>query len=319
MEPPEMDTKQVIFMGEKPLGLKCLQLLRRMSGVQVVAVCTRVREEVWWGGQRIHEYCAAHGIPIIPRARITEYGVDHLISVLYPFIVEPEYIRHARMGSYNLHEAPLPRWRGCNSSSHALLAGDESYGTTLHELDPELDAGRIIARRDFPIKPFETAKELYGRTALQSYALAEDWFPRIMRGDVSPYGVSSNGPSFINHRDSLVGLKQIPLETPLHEALTKAAALDFVPWEPAFVIFGGAKYYLYIESSPGRESVVAPGTVVLETGPRLADLAWGSFEAGVVRDLPRSLVICKADVYASVFHLRATTSATGQTIQPKSE
>jgi methionyl-tRNA formyltransferase len=298
-----MDNKKIIFMGEKPLGLKCLQLLRGMREVEVVAVCTRARGEVWWGRQEILDYCAAEKIPIIQRAEITGHVVDYLISVLYPFIIEPEYIRHARLGCFNLHEAPLPRWRGCNSYSHALLAGDSRYGTTLHELAPELDAGRIIAQRDFPIEPFETAKELYERTAVQSYQLAKEWFPRIMRGDSTAGTYPSRNASFLNPRDSLADLKYISLQTPTRKAFAKAAALDFVPWEPAFVTYGAEKYYLFIESSRGRESVTIPGAEVFAAPAKLADLDWGTFEAVVVKGLPRTMIICKADLYENIYPL----------------
>lgn len=291
-------------MGEKPLGLKCLRLLRQMHGVDVKAVCTRARGEVWWGRQEIIDYCIAEGIPIIQRAEITDYTVDYLISVLYPFIVEPEYIRHARRGCFNLHEAPLPRWRGCNSYSHALLAGDAYYGTTLHELAAELDAGRIVAQREIPIEPFETAKELYDRTALHSYQLAEEWFPRIIRGDFTVYSNFSTESSFLNQRNSLTGLKHIPLELSTHMALAKAAALDFIPWEPAFVTFQAEKYYLFIESSRGRKSASMPETKVFDAPARLADLDWGTFEAGVVKGLPRAMVICKANLYENIYPLQ---------------
>jgi methionyl-tRNA formyltransferase len=305
-----MDLKQIIFMGEKPLGLKCLRLLRQMHGVDVKAVCTRARGEVWWGRQEIIDYCADERIPIIQRAEIMDCTVDYLISVLYPFIVEPEYIQHARRGCFNLHEAPLPRWRGCNSYSHALLAGDKHYGTTLHELASELDAGRIVAQREFPIEPFETAKELYERTALQSYQLAKEWLPRIIHGDFTAYSHPSTDSSFLNQRNSLTDLKHVPLEISTHKALVKAAALDFIPWEPAFVIFQAEKYYLFIESSRGRESAFLPEAKVFNAPARLVDLDWGTFEAGVVKGLPRSMIICKANLYENIYPLQGIVKST---------
>lgn len=304
MEAIDMARHKILFMGEKALGLQCLKLLRNLPEVSIVAVCTRGRSDVWWGRQDILKYCAAEEISIIKREQIPAYEVDFIMSVLYPFVVEPEYIQHVRRGCFNLHEAPLPRWRGCNSYTHALLEGDAQYGTTLHELDAELDAGRIIAQRNFSIKPFETARELYERTAQQSFHMAEEWFPKILKDDYTPLSDCVNEPSFLNQRDSLAQLKQIPLDTPTHLALSKTAALDFVPWEPAFVISGDDKYYLFIEMSLGRESINFTDKMVLEAPAHLADIPWGRFTVAVVRGLPRSMMICSTDLYKRAYPLR---------------
>lgn len=299
-----MAQHKIIFMGEKPLGLVCLKLLRDLPEVTIVAVCTRRRDDVWWGRQEILDYCAAEQIPIIKRAQIPLHPVDLIISVLYPFVVEPAYIRHARRGCFNLHEAPLPRWRGCNSYTHALLAGDAQYGTTLHELDAQLDAGHIIAQRNFPIKPYETAKELYDRTTRQSFLMAKEWFPRLLTGDYHPMKTSGSEPSFLNQRDSLADLKQIPMDTSVHQALSKVAAMDFTPWEPAFVITGGEKYYLYVESSRGREFIDYPEIMVFDAPEYLEDIPWGTFSVAMIRGLPRTMMVCRADMYEGAYPLK---------------
>jgi methionyl-tRNA formyltransferase len=293
--------QRIIFMGEKPLGLHCLRLLRSVPEAEVLAVCTRTKGEHWWGRQEIVDYCADESIPVITRPEILTYGVDHLISVLYPFVVEPEYIRHARRGCFNLHEAPLPRWRGCNNYSHAILAGDCTYGTTMHEMAPELDAGRIIAQRTFAILPGETARELYERTSHESRLLAAEWFPKLCRGDYTPYAPENGEPSFLNRRDSLAELKALPLTTPLARARIIAAALDFVPWEPAYVLADDRKYYLFIEASLGRAQSQLPSAAVLDGLPTLADIPWGTFEIAVIEGSARRLCICTEEIYRRHF------------------
>jgi len=300
-----MNQKRVIFLGEKPLGLKCLQLLNRLPEVDLIAVCTRLKGDFWWGRQEIIDCCEKRGIPLIPRSGILSFDVDLLISVLYPFIIEPEYIRHARSGCFNLHEAPLPRWRGCNNYSHAILAGDRFYGTTLHEMKPELDAGDIVAKRMFPIPPGATARELYELTTQESYRLAQEWFPRILCGKYRHYPPSPGEESFLNQRDSLVGLKEVSLDTPWSRAMVITAALDFVPWAPAYVMAHGDKYHLFLESSMGRDHATFPDIIDLDEVDTLAAIPWNRFEVGRVGKRGRAMVICIDERYRQQFPLRA--------------
>jgi len=297
-----MGSKRIIFLGEKPLGLKCLKLLRSIPDSEVVAVCTRTRGEMWWGRQEILDYCADEQIPIIPREGILDQEIDYLISVLYPFIIEPEQIMHAKTGCFNLHEAPLPRWRGCNSYSHAILEGDAMYGTTLHEMTPLLDSGRIVAQCRFPVLEWETARELYERTSLESYALAETWFPKLIRGDYTFQESVVGEASYLNQRNSLAGMKNIPLEISPEKALKYVSALDFMPWEPSYIEYNGAKYYLFIDGSSGRTPL--RDAIILSYVPSLELINWDTFETGIISGLRRPLAICKADVYRHLFPLQ---------------
>lgn len=285
---------RVVFLGEKPLGLRCLQLLASMDEVEVVGVCTRREMPVWWGDQVLRAWCTEAGLPLVDRADIPALEADLLISVLYPLIIEAEVLTSARMGTFNLHEAPLPRWRGCNGYSHALMAGDAAYETTLHEMVPELDAGRHLAIETLPIGATETAKELYERTAEASYRLAERTFPALVRGELEPWTREGEPASIMNARSSLLDHKRLPDETPLLDAWTAARALDFVPWEPAFVVLGGRPYYLVLERSLGREDPPVEATEPLAAPDQVGDLVAPAGGVGRIADLPRPLYVMEA-------------------------
>ena len=296
-----MAPKRIVFMGEKPLGLQCLKLLEADPEAELVGVCTRGRQEVWWGRQELRDHCEERRIPIITRSQILEQEVDHLISVLYPFVIEEKYINHCRLGSFNLHEAPLPRWKGKYGYSHAILSGDEEYATTLHEMTPKLDDGRTIAKRTFPIAPFETARELYQRTSAESCNLAKEWFPRLLADEYSPQGSASSAESFLNRNDSLVESKQISIDTPIDDVFRVVRALDFVPWEPTFVCIGEEKFYLFLLDALGREDATLENLTELTTPGTLASLPWGSFDTGVLKELPRPMAVCQAGSYIKHF------------------
>ncbi|HTY38569.1 MAG TPA: formyltransferase family protein [Bacteroidota bacterium] len=299
-----MKRKRIVFLGEKPLGFECLKYLHGLPDAEIVGVCTRKSYDGWWGQDGIVPYCAQNGIPVLARRDILNLEVDHLISVLYPFVIEPECIRHASSFSFNLHEAPLPRWRGCNAVSHAILAGDSFFGTTLHEMVPELDAGRIIAKVTFPIADGETAKELYERTAEHSLAMAKTWFPRLLRDEYefTPVALPNSGTP--NPRHSLMNIRQLSDVADLSEALTIARALDFVPWEPAYIQAGAHKYYFCIAGASGREGAHIPHPVQLSYVTNLGRLPFGEFTTATIDTQPRPLFICRDDIYSELYPLR---------------
>ena len=298
-----MPNRQVIFMGEKPLALRCLQFLVEYQGIEIVAVCTRRSDNVWWDDPNILDYCEKLSIPVITRSLISRFNVDYLISVLYPFIIERKYLEHAVLGCFNLHEAPLPRWKGCNGYSHAILSGDSEYATTLHEMSAELDDGAIISECRFAILPNETSKELNSRTAEKSYELFLESWPKIINGNYPVKEPVPSEESFVNARDSLKDFKEMSLDLNLLDVFQVTRALDFVPWEPAFLPIGGKKYYFFILDSLGREGVINEGLECLDAVSCLRDIQWSNLNLGVIGHLPRPLVICESSTYKQYFPL----------------
>jgi methionyl-tRNA formyltransferase len=288
---------RVVFCGEKPLGVRCLDLLRSWRGVEIVAACTRAKAETWWGPQVFRPYCTENRIPLCRRSALRQLPYDLLVSVLYPFVIEGEHIARARNEAVNLHEAPLPRWRGCNGYAHAILAGDRRYGTTLHELVPVLDAGRTIASRSFSILPNETVKELYHRTTEESFGLFRESMRRVLCGKHTFVGAAPNEESFLNARNSLDALKPLAPEMPLAEVYRRARAFDFVPWEPAYWDVGRSRYYFFIGDSPDRHRE-AVAQLPRRTGRAvLGEMSLTTTECSLIDGFDRPLVVCCEESY----------------------
>lgn len=303
-----MRRTRVLFIGEKPLALQCLLLLVSSPGVEVVGVGTRPARDRWWGDDGIVAECRRLGIPIVPRERLSDMHCDLLISVLYPFIVDETVIRTAVRGAFNLHEAPLPRWRGCNGCSHAILSGDAEYATTLHEMSAQLDSGRIVAEKRFAIRPQETARELYERTSRCSLELATEWFPRLVSGDYTLQDQSTEIGSFTNARDSLLPWKRLPPTMAVGEALRRIRALDFVPWEPAYVETPLGPFYLYIANSSGRSDDACAHAVEADPWQRLCDINWTDRSWWMIQGTWRPIMVCRVPDYEDRYPLKGRSA-----------
>jgi phosphoribosylglycinamide formyltransferase-1 len=76
----------------------------------------------------------------------------------------------------NLHPSLLPKFPGREAWAQALAAGDKITGCTVHYVDAGVDSGEIIAQREVPILPNDTATTLHDRIQLAEREL----FPAVI-------------------------------------------------------------------------------------------------------------------------------------------
>lgn len=63
----------------------------------------------------------------------------------------------------NIHPSLLPKFPGLEAWKQALAAGETVTGCTVHHVDAGIDSGEIIAQREVPILPNDTAETLHAR------------------------------------------------------------------------------------------------------------------------------------------------------------
>ena len=251
----------VAFMGSHPLGERCLDELTSHEAFDVELVVTYgPNEDTWWDGC-LYDRAKQLGHRVVTRSSerlVLQHDVDYLVSVYYPNILDAELLAHPNVAPLNLHQAELPRYRGSNVFSHAIMnARDDDhwrYGTTLHVMAPEVDAGDIVARRFVPIEETDTARMLYERVTDASVELFREQLTTLRDGDVHRVATPQsayNGERYFYAKSSLDGEKAIPAdrlaaadEATQLAVYDKIRALDFPPFRPAYTELGGNRVYL---------------------------------------------------------------------------
>lgn len=249
----------VAHLGSRPLSLDCLRIMHQHPDLSVKAVVTYPEDhEGWWDGS-LNTLASELGYPVIPEAELLEYELDYLISTLYFNILDTEILDHPSQGGLNLHQAELPRYRGSNTFSHAIMnARDDDhwqYGTTFHFMSPEVDEGDIISRKFVDITETDTAWSLYQKTERASVALFEELLPAIVSGEIQEMRTPQeqiDGKRYFFSKSSLDGEKHIPMEAFVDSdtelrVYDKIRALHFPPFEPAFTTIDGRKIYLTVD------------------------------------------------------------------------
>jgi methionyl-tRNA formyltransferase len=67
------------------------------------------------------------------------------------------------LGTFNLHAALLPQYRGAAPINWAVINGDKETGVTTFFLDHDIDTGRIILQERIPILPEDNAGTIHDR------------------------------------------------------------------------------------------------------------------------------------------------------------
>jgi len=96
------------------------------------------------------------------------------VVVAYGHLLRPEVLAVPALGMINVHASLLPRHRGAAPIAAAILAGDDTTGVSIMQMDAGMDTGAVLHQAATPIAPFDTAGSLTERLAtLGARALIE--------------------------------------------------------------------------------------------------------------------------------------------------
>ena len=98
-----------------------------------------------------------------------------------------------RKGSVNLHASLLPKYRGAAPINWAIYNGEWKTGVTTFLLDDRLDTGAILAQRECPIGPDETAGELAEKLSHLGAELLMETLDGLEAGSLMPISQSEAG------------------------------------------------------------------------------------------------------------------------------
>src|SRR3954452_22678409 len=155
---------RIVFMGSPEFAVPSLNALVE-AGHEIVAVYSQPPRPAGRGkGERktaVHEQAEELGIEVrTPRtlrneeeqARFRELNADLAVIAAYGLILPKPILDAPSRGCINIHASLLPRWRGAAPIQRAILAGDETSGVTLMQMDEGLDTGPMLMRHTLDIR-----------------------------------------------------------------------------------------------------------------------------------------------------------------------
>ncbi len=186
MKVVEKKDLRIVFMGTPEFAVGTLQALEE-GGYNVVAVVTQPDKPVGRHGSvlrapAVKVYAEEHGIPVMQPEKMKDAGfVEQLrsynadLQVVVAFRMLPEVVwAMPRLGTFNVHAALLPQYRGAAPINWAIINGETRTGVTTFFLDHDIDTGRIIMQKPFDIPDDADVEYVYdGLMALGAEAAVE--------------------------------------------------------------------------------------------------------------------------------------------------
>ncbi len=108
--------------------------------------------------------------------RLAAHRVDLVCLAGFMRILGAPFVESWRGRLINIHPSLLPALRGLHTHERALAAGLKEHGCTVHFVEPELDAGPIIAQARVPVLPGDDADALAARVLVEEHKL----YPRAL-------------------------------------------------------------------------------------------------------------------------------------------
>ena len=170
-----MDKKdiRIVFMGTPEFAVESLRALVE-GGYNVVGVVTQPDKPVGRHQETLQPpavkvYAESVGLPVLQPIKMKDAefleqlrALNADLQVVVAFRMLPEVVwSMPRFGTFNVHAALLPQYRGAAPINWAVINGETETGVTTFFLDKDIDTGRIIKRKYFPIPDSANVKYVY--------------------------------------------------------------------------------------------------------------------------------------------------------------
>ena len=154
---------RIVFMGTPEFAVETLRALVE-NEYNVVAVVTQPDKPVGRHGSvlqpsQVKQYALEKGLPVLQPEKMKDPEfVEQLrqykanLQVVVAFRMLPEVVwAMPEYGTFNVHAALLPQYRGAAPINWAVINGETETGVTTFFLDHDIDTGCIIMKKHFPI------------------------------------------------------------------------------------------------------------------------------------------------------------------------
>ena len=165
---------RIVYMGTPEFAVAPLEaILRQDRKYKVVGVVT-VADKPSGRGLKVNEsavkkYAVAHGIPVLQPVKLKDpeflsslAALKADLFVVVAFRMLPEEVwKMPKLGTFNLHAALLPQYRGAAPINWAVINGEKMTGVTTFMIDKDIDTGGIMLRQECRIGPEDTAGDVH--------------------------------------------------------------------------------------------------------------------------------------------------------------
>ena len=185
-------------MGTPEFAVETLKALVE-NEYNVVAVVTQPdkpvgRHQNELQASEVKKYALEHHLPVLQPEKMKDpQFVEQLrsynanLQVVVAFRMLPEVVwAMPAYGTFNVHAALLPQYRGAAPINWAVINGETETGVTTFFLDHDIDTGRIIMQKRFPIPDDANVEYVYDGLMYLGAQICLETLEAIIAADGQP-------------------------------------------------------------------------------------------------------------------------------------
>lgn len=273
----------ILLVGEESVGIRTLRLLAE-SRHRIVGVLASQKPRyggpatLWQTAQELgYRTWPAESVRHPEFAQqVRKDHVDLLLNIHSLYVIDSEVLGAPKIGSFNLHPGPLPRFAGLNPVCWALYFGEKTHGVTLHRMTPQVDAGPIVYQSIFPITDTDSGLSVSLRCIQEGLLMVS----RLLDALTANPGELLEIPQDLTQRQRLG--REVPHRGRMIWPLSAQQVVNFVracnfcpflsPWGYPRARKGRCEFGIVTATRTGCPAEASPGTVggVDAAGVRIA-------------------------------------------------
>ncbi|MBI2011619.1 methionyl-tRNA formyltransferase [Candidatus Daviesbacteria bacterium] len=188
-------TKLIFFGNTKYsiIGAKVIHKTFPLSAVVTIPdkIIGRKKEVVL---SPVKKFAILHNIPVIETNKLTDEVVDKIKYLNPDFLVVEDYglilplklLEIPKIAPLNIHHSLLPKYRGPSPVPSAILNGEKLSGVTIIRMTKDIDAGDILAQKEYTLIPNETTDSLLTTLNSMGGELLVDVINQYLQGTTTP-------------------------------------------------------------------------------------------------------------------------------------
>src|SRR5688572_26562369 len=175
--------KTVVLLGKGDLAIRVAEWFKNSPDHKLIAIIPVIPEPNWTPSFR--SWGKSNSVPVVESGHCKDlkdvigddWNVDLALSVFYDKIIKDWFI--SKCGRIlNLHNGPLPKYRGVSPINWVLRNAEDEHGVTIHEVTPGIDDGPIVAQLKYSIYPeFDEVIDVYKRAIEYGWVLFQQTIP----------------------------------------------------------------------------------------------------------------------------------------------
>ncbi|MEG1505686.1 MAG: methionyl-tRNA formyltransferase [Lachnospiraceae bacterium] len=192
---------------------------------------------------------------------LKEWNPDVIVVIAFGQILSKALLELPKYGCINIHASLLPKLRGAAPIQWAVIQGEEKSGVTIMQMDPGIDTGDILLKKEIILEKKETGGSLYDKLSKMGGDLILEALDLAEKGQLHPIKQEDTLSSNAKMLDKTLG--RIDFSKPAVEIERLIRGLN--PWPSAYTFLDGKTLKIWDADVVEGKEEIAVGTVLAVT------------------------------------------------------